>query len=496
MDGRGETRHEALRSAKSRPGSPPAGTSLKGSKDLAADPASPPPLALEAVPEPRSLSLNSVARSLSDGAGFVFGLLAGVVTARWLGPAGKGLFSSLTFVAGLVMQACSVGLGDAAAVMVGQRRATVQRALSSTFAAGIAAAAVGVFLLWGFAAVAFQDDWAEARTAVLLACLGLPISLSGYLLTFVVTAQERIVASSAAMATTSGVTTLALLVFTAVLELSVTGAVLSTVVGAASGLAFAALALRRSGLSLRPQWNWEYLRSALPFGLSVEASYLVTVMFLRVDLLLVYSLAGQAPAGQYSVALTVGGLVALVPIAISSASFPRLARLDDTEANELTAQVFRFGMAAAIVGAAGLAVATPIVVPLLFGSEFTPAVVPSLILAGGGLLWSGEWLLCRAWAARGRPGLLVWSFGLTLVTMCGVDYLLIPSFGIAGAALGSVIAPVVGLVVCLATYVRSPRWPLPLRRFVPGPSDFRGLVDRFGALLRIARKRRAGSTVA
>ena len=450
-------------------------------------PPSPPPLVLDAVSKPQSLSLNSVARSLSDGAGLVFGLLAGVVTARWLGPAGKGLFSSLTFIAGLVMQACSIGLGDAAAVMVGQRRATIQRALSATLVAGIAAAFVGAFLLWGLAAVAFRQDWEEARTAALIACLGLPVSLTGYLLTFVLTAQERIVASSAAMATTSGVTTLALFVFTVLLELSVPGAILSTVVGAAGGLVFAALALWRSGLSLRPRWNWGYLRPALRFGISVEASYLVTVMFLRVDLLLVYALAGQAPAGQYSVALTVGGLVALFPIAISSATFPRLARLEDTEANELTAQVFRFGIAAGILAAIGLAVTTPIFVPLLFGRDFIPAVIPSLILVGGGLLWSSEWLLCRAWAARGRPGLLVWSFGLTLVTMCGVDYLLIPPFGIAGAAFGSVLAPAVGLVVCLVTYARSPRWPLPLRHFVPALSDFRGLIARLRGLLPIGK---------
>src|SRR5205085_5443558 len=48
-----------------------------------------------------SLKRNSAARFLADAAGLVFGVASGVITARGLGPTGKGLFSSLTLLSGI-----------------------------------------------------------------------------------------------------------------------------------------------------------------------------------------------------------------------------------------------------------------------------------------------------------------------------------------------------------------------------------------------------------
>src|ERR671926_1037580 len=76
-----------------------------------------------------SLKRNSAARFLADAAGLVFGIISGVITARALGPTGKGLFSSLTLLSGILVWVCCMGLGDAAIVMVGQKKATVQQAL-------------------------------------------------------------------------------------------------------------------------------------------------------------------------------------------------------------------------------------------------------------------------------------------------------------------------------------------------------------------------------
>ncbi len=430
-----------------------------------------------------SLRRNSAARFLSDASALVFGMVAGVITARWLGTAGKGLFSSLTFIAGLVMQVCSVGLGDAATVLVGQKKATIDQAASATVTAGLIGAGIGTALVWFASLIAFQQDWSDMRAPTLIASASIPVSLLAYHLTFVLNAQERIVASSTVMALTSAMTAVGLWLFVAVLDLSIAGATLGSLLGAAAGLGLVIPLLKQSGISLRPRWDKAYLAAALRYGVAVEASYLLTVMFLRVDLLLVYGLAGAGPAGIYSVALTLGALVGLLPIAISSATFPRLAGLEEPDANELTAQICRFGVATAVMVTALLAVTVPVALPFVFGDEFAPAVTPTLVLAVGGVSWSTLWILCRAWAARGRPGLLVRCFGLSLLLMTLGDVLLIPSFGITGAAIAAVIAPTTALVLCLVVYARSEHWPLPLTRFLPRPRDFREFITQALQLL-------------
>jgi Na+-driven multidrug efflux pump len=81
------------------------------------------------------------------------------------------------------------------------------------------------------------------------------------------------------------------------------------------------------------------------------------------------------------------------------------------------------------------------------------------------------------------------SFGLGLLVMCASDYLLIPSFGITGAAIGAFVAPAVGTTYCLYYYHRSEFWALPLRVLVPRPSDFRAFVEESLQLLPLRRPR-------
>ena len=428
----------------------------------------------EAKPPP-SLIRNSAARFIADGAGVVTSLLASVITARNLGPGGKGLFSSLTFLSAMVIHLSSAGLGDAAIILVGQKRATIQRALSATLAAALCSAAFGVAVLWLACLVAFRSDWSEMRGASLISCAGLPLFLWAYHLSYLLSAQERIPASSGVLATMNAFTTAGLWVFMAGLGLSISGGALAGVTGATSGLILAATLVRRSGLSLRPRWDTSYVVSALRYGPAVAASSFVSIMLQRADLLLVYALGGSRPAGLYSVGLTIGSLVALLPLAISNATFPRIARLADDEATDLMVRTCRLGIAAAAVGAAVMTSVTPLAVPVLFGRDFLPAVGPTLVIVPSGLIWSAQWLLCRAWAARGRPSLMLASFGGSLALMVGLDLFVIPRFGIMGAAVVSVVAPAFGLAMCLRTYRRSTAWPHPLMAFVPRMEDFRAV---------------------
>ncbi|MDQ4145282.1 MAG: oligosaccharide flippase family protein [Actinomycetota bacterium] len=420
---------------------------------------------------------------MADASGLIFGLLASVITARWLGPRGKGLFASLTLLSSVVVQLCTLGLGDAAIVYVGQKKVSIQRALASTGAVTVVAGLGGTAVVWVAAWLSFRRDWSDVRTGALIAALGVPVFLAAVNSSFLLSAEERIPASSAVLAMLAGAVVPGLLLFVVVVPLGVSGAMLASLVSATAAFALGAGLLSRSRLNFRPCWDSQYLKLALRYGISVQASYLLTVVFLRGDLLFVYSLAGPRAAGLYSVSLTGAALVSLLPIAISGATFPRLSRLEDEDANRLTAQLCRLGLVATLLSAVLLVPAIPIAVPLLFGSPFTPAVPATLILIAGSMIWSAQWLLCRARAARGFPGLLVKSFGLSLVTMCGLDLVLIPRFGINGAALASLAASCAGLLVCLAAFARSTWWKLPLTQLVPGWGDFRFFVTQPRRLL-------------
>ncbi|HEX8771317.1 MAG TPA: hypothetical protein VF711_11175, partial [Acidimicrobiales bacterium] len=203
------------------------------------------------------------------------------------------------------------------------------------------------------------------------------------------------------------------------------------------------------------------------------------------DLLFVYRIRGSSAAGQYSIALTIGMLVGTIPLALAYASFPRLANLDEVSARALTARVFRLGMMVVVMTAAALAVSTPFGVPLLFGSAYEGAVAPSLVLIAGGVLWSAQWLLARASAARGSPAALCASFATSAAVMLGLDLVLIEPYGGMGAAMAAVAGAAAGAALA-AQFYRGKGWHW--REFLPGRGDLGSLLGMGSDLLTSVRR--------
>jgi O-antigen/teichoic acid export membrane protein len=426
-----------------------------------------------------SLRRNTIARLVADGATLLLGGLIAVITARWLGPDGRGVFAMLTFLGILVTRICSAGLGEAATVFVGQGKATMRRAVRASLAVllGFSVAGAALFLLVAVAQV--QPNTNNLWLAVALASAILPLSIMRNFFGEVLMMQERIVEASGILILGMIATLLGVVTFVVAFGQGVFGAVLGTACGTAAALLAAAFRAHR-GLSFSPRWDGRYIAGALKYGLRVESSTFVAFMTGRFDLLLVFSLAGRADAGFYSVALTIGEIVWLAPFALAYAAFPRLAFLTEYESWLLTARLARIALAAAGTTALALGILTPLAVPILFGEEFDAAVTPALILLAGGVLASGQWALARAVAARGRPTLLLTSFGAYIAIMVALDFVLIPAWGVVGAAVAAAMGAGAGLTVCLIAYRRTP---LSLGSLLPRPADFREIARTLGGII-------------
>ena len=422
-----------------------------------------------------NLARNSVARLVAHAGTLAMGFVYAVVTARWLGPADRGVLATLTFLSVVITQLACFGLGEAAIVLVGHGRASVQRALSAVVGALAVTTAVAAAVLAAVAVLNFRSDVSSLWPAIVAACAGVPIGAYLLVLAQLVNIEERFVATSFVLLLQFVVSAAVAVALVAVLPLSVLGGVLALVAGAAVGLVVVVILLRRRAFTLRPSWDPRFLRRAMPFGAKVQISGPPPLTD-RVDLVVVYALAGQAPAGRYSVALAVAALVGMVPLAFAHVSFPRLARIGAREAGDLTRRTCRYGLGAAAIAAAFLLVAVPLGLPLVFGEPYAPAVVATLVLVGAYILSSAQWLLGRAAAARGNSGILVWSYGANLVVMLGLDYFLIPSLGITGAALGAVAGAGIGLAICFRPYAARGRRFLGVTDFLPTPRDVRHLA--------------------
>lgn len=431
-----------------------------------------------------ALAHGSMARFSGEAAGALFGLVVGAMTARYLGPAGKGTLSALSYLVALMAPLCAFGLGEASQTLFGQGHVTLGRSVRAVSGLLAISTGIGMIVLMGVIGAMFSSEISGLRLAIVAAALTLPLITYVTIFGILLDSAGQVVFVSIVRLCIAISTAVATIVLMYVLELAITGALLAIVAGWSVGLMLLVARLHRLRLGFMPRWDPGFLRQAIPLGIPTQLSYLLIVASTRVDLLLVRVLAGSEEAGSYSVALTVGQVTTYAPIALAVAAFPVIASASqEQEARELVGRVCRTTVLTALIGAVALGVAIPVALPLTFGSDFAPAVAPALVLLVGGILWGAQWTACRAESARGRPAILLGSFGASLVVMLIADVALIPPFGILGAAVAALLGSAVGLGVVIAPGRSGGRVTPGAAGFLPTRSDVSHLASTLSGLL-------------
>lgn len=422
------------------------------------------------------MKTHAAAKLFGDATALIAGTVAAIVSARYLGPAGKGVFSVLTYAAGLIAFLATLGLGDAAVYYTNRGTYSVgtmfRVALSVTAAVGVAGGLIGALAFrWYLTSRAGEDV-----TASVVVFAGLvPISALATVLLQLHYLAERFIFTSAVATAMSVVSAGFLWLALGPLEGGLVAAMVATLLTSVFGIVLAIGGHLRWPSDMRGRLRRAAVRSAVRYGAAIVAAAVLTSLAGRADLLVVHALLGDSDAGLYSVGLTVSTLPTYAAGAISLVGFPRQSRSSTDAFNELTAAMVRMSALAATLSTAVVAAATPIVIPSFFGEPFRPATQPTLLLLLGALPWAFQLVLGRSAAAGGRPTVLTRSYVASLLTMLALDLVLVPWLGLAGAALASSAAPLAGCIVLLRWW-RSRSEEASLTLLIPGRRDMVALV--------------------
>lgn len=358
--------------------------------------------------------------------GVLFGVATSVLTARYLGPAGRGEYYLVVTVLNLIVGLGIVGLPGTLTYLVARDRDYLARLHANAFwisagmgvAGSLAAQALAGFLP-GVSPMALA--WLYA-----LAPLAIYGQLSGALLTGV-----GRVALASWLTVVQGVLTVAAMALAAAL-----GGGLHAFLGAATlgnlGAAIAAVACIAlvAPLTLRPDAGM--LRHGEGFAVRSFVVSLLGLITLRVNVLLLGSYAEHAEVGYYSVAAQLNDVLIILPAAVSAALFPRLVSMQSGRWQTTLRSFFIFGTLylAICLAAAGCA---PLL-PYVFGASFAPSVGIFYWLLPSAFFYGLTGIVSQYLAALGLPRslLAVWAVATALIVAAGLW--LIPNGGAVGAA--------------------------------------------------------------
>ncbi len=391
--------------------------------------------------------------------GVVFSIVNAAIIARWLGPGGKGMLAIALLVPGTLVIFLSLGIGVANVYFVGSRRFDVPTLTKNSVGFAILATTFGTGLVVGLVVLGWVEVFLPEVPGwfILVAIVGLPIGLfSGYFSSILQGLQSIITIN--VLNLTQGGLTLVLTYFLVVsLRTGLLGSLVAYLGASILGLIALSLALRSKGGVFIPKWNSLIMRSTLSFGLKGQIGNILQFFNYRLDMFIVNYFLGLGDVGIYSISVGLAELLWYFPNAVGFVIFPKAASTKPEVMNVFTPRVFRITLAMTAIGAVGLIFLGRPVISLIYSSTFLPAYVPMLALLPGVVLLGSAKVLTNEIAGRGYPHYNSVSAGLALILTVIFDFMLIPHYGVFGAALASSISYAVIFFVAIGFYLAVSR---------------------------------------
>ena len=199
------------------------------------------------------------------------------------------------------------------------------------------------------------------------------------------------------------------------------------------------------------------IKVMIPFGLAG----LFTVMYYRVDMVMIEAILGAVPTGQYGAAYRILEALYILPTIVGLAAiYPRLARLYHDGAYADFRRLLRNGLlglvGASVLVSLALAVLSGTVIRLLDPDPaYAPAADALRVLAWTFPFMCSKTLLYSALICMDRQRLAATALGLAVLFNVALNAFMIPAQGIPGAAIATILTEVLITGIFAVYYGRT-----------------------------------------
>lgn len=241
-------------------------------------------------------------------------------------------------------------------------------------------------------------------------------------------------------------------------------------------LVWCSVYVRVIGIVPVPTGDWTVIRPFLAFVLVSFISDLINLINYRFDIWVVGNSAGTAQLGLYAVAVGLGQLFFYIPEPFSRVVQPYLYGDSSPAMVERYKFIARLNFTTVGFLSLLLAVVAVWAIPLLYGDEFLGATSALYWLLPGIVFVSSSKLVTPLLVGRGLIRFYLYATTTAAVVTIILDLLLVPRWGIVGAALASTVSYLFLLVLQCAAV----RYKMGIRvsdMFFLKASDLRHIMD-------------------
>jgi O-antigen/teichoic acid export membrane protein len=400
----------------------------------------------------------------------VANLVTGIVSARALGPSGRGVFVALTTVSQLAGLLFAVGVANSLSYYIARRPEDGPRLLTTWTAMLVPLTAVAIAISELLLPTIFSGDqqaidlgrWFMLSIVLVVGLelnYGLLLGMHDFLVYNVLRfAQAALIAA-------------VFVVLWVADEMTVENALIAAIVGSTAAMAAGlARSVVRVGVGrLDPRLG----AASLWYGVRGQGSTVATNVTARLDVAMLPAFVTNANVGLYSVAANLSLIVHQLSNTFAGLVLPAAASDPERGRIKVIGSLWASLVVAGALAAVLALFARPLI-GLVYGDSFRDAAEPLLLLLPGVVLFAGSSILAAGVYAAGRPFTATFAQLLGMaVTVVGL-FVFLRSGGITAAAIVSTVSYATVFAAMLIAYKRVSD--TPWSAFVPSPARLRGLL--------------------
>jgi O-antigen/teichoic acid export membrane protein len=378
------------------------------------------------------------------------GLINSILLSHWLGPIGRGEIAAAMLWPGLLIYLSSMGLIVSSMYFSSVPDARPRVVLNNAILMGLLLSGVALPLAFIALPILLKSQSAYVISASRAYLIVIPLSLitqfgMGVLqgrMRLVELNWLRVIIPTGYLAGTIVLMAMGRLTLIHILILHMGLSVVALV----STLAV----LIRAGIRPGVQTDAGLAKQMLSYGAKVHVGQVSGLANVNLDQVLMAAWLPPAYLGLYVVAVSSAGLSQMLAQAVQTVTMPGIAReASDTERGTILQSVFRRYWLLSLGIMLAMAVTLPLLIPIIFGRAFSPAIWPAEVLLLASCFKGAEQVL-GGWAgASGNPWLGSKASLVALLVTMGLLYALLRRIGIMGAAIATAAAYLAELTVVI-----------------------------------------------
>jgi len=377
-------------------------------------------------------SITFVAQILDLG----FHIGASIIIVRTLGPEGQGIYFLAILLPSFLLTFCNLGVAPSSIFYIGKKKYPVKEIIGNnvilSIFLGIIGFLIGLIIILFFSNSLFQG---VARIYLFLALILLPLFLFVTFVNYVFLGLQKIKEFNSIIILQKFVflilLSICLLIFKLGLKATIGANILSYLIIATILIYF----IRKIIGVFKLKFNKFYIKNAFGYGFKVYISNIISFFHYRIGAFLINIFLNPIAVGFYSVAIALAEKLWLFSQSAGMVLFPKVSsETDEKRLKEFTPFVCRNVLLIAAIAAILLFFFGPLLITLFYSKKFLSSILPFQILLVGTVPMSGWQILANDLYGRGKPKLNIYISLTSVMLNIILNILLIPKFGIVGAA--------------------------------------------------------------